>query len=594
MSHLKVGDNIIYLEGGRLQLGELTNIGDKKSRIITKYKVKRKIDNNKIITIVDQQLADSIIKEAISLAKTLDMEKIWELTNGQEITTTEIAKRLNINCDQAVIFAALNLNQVRNGGFFKLQNDKWLPVDQKTFAKIKIAVAHRQERYQLEKQFKNELAKGNLPPILQETISNYLINKIDPNNVNYRFLLRYCKKQSKSLAQLAFEFNLISNLANFHARECILEIPKEKTDTEVYNVGAIKKNVLIYNAIAIDAHGTIEVDDAFSLQRINDNTTQLNICVACPSLGISTIASEQANERMITVYIPGKKYTMFPKSVIDYYSLNSNQESYSLTLRINLDSKKQVVATDFAINKIEIKHNLSIESFHENQINYDGLDAQSLRDIEEAEEISKLLNLSKPRDVTHRGHLVRLENEKVIITNRENLAIIDDLIANQMIYYNQCAAKYLNDKGYIFVGRHNGKSSISSTNRPIDYGWFTSPLRRIIDLLNQQQLLAAIKDEKPVYTSSDLYKIIPLFEKKFQWAKKQQCKLDKYWTLKHMKQSKNNVYPGTITKQADHVMLKDVPVIAKIQGSNLAPETEVAVEITDINLFELTATGKII
>ena len=74
-----------------------------------------------------------------------------------------------------------------------------------------------------------------------------------------------------------------------------------------------------------------------------------------------------------------------------------------------------------------------------------------------------------------------------------------------MIFANASWGEWLEKKKVagIYRSQRMGKVKMTSVPGPHDgigveyYAWSTSPLRRYVDMVNQRQLIAAVRDEKP-------------------------------------------------------------------------------------------------
>src|SRR5204863_5162012 len=71
-------------------------------------------------------------------------------------------------------------------------------------------------------------------------------------------------------------------------------------------------------AFSLDELGTTEIDDAFSVTRLDSGATRVGIHIAAPALGIAPGSPLDviARERLSTAYMPGRKFTMLPDDVV--------------------------------------------------------------------------------------------------------------------------------------------------------------------------------------------------------------------------------------------------------------------------------------
>ena len=97
------------------------------------------------------------------------------------------------------------------------------------------------------------------------------------------------------------------------------------------------------------------------------------------------------------------------------------------------------------------------------------------------------------------------------------------------------------------------------------YAWCTSPLRRYVDLVNQRQLLACIREQAPPYASNDaeLFGIVSGFESAYAAYAEFQQKLERYWSLRWLEQEKLTRIGATVLK-SDVLRLDGVPFITRL------------------------------
>ncbi len=76
-------------------------------------------------------------------------------------------------------------------------------------------------------------------------------------------------------------------------------------------------------AFSIDDVTTTEIDDAFSVEHLDDGTVRVGIHIAAPGLAIKPDdeIDKIARSRMSTVYMPGDKITMLPDEVVNAFTL---------------------------------------------------------------------------------------------------------------------------------------------------------------------------------------------------------------------------------------------------------------------------------
>ncbi len=127
------------------------------------------------------------------------------------------------------------------------------------------------------------------------------------------------------------------------------------------------------------------------------------------------------------------------------------------------------------------------------------------------------------------------------------------------------------------------------------YAWCTSPLRRYVDLVNQRQLLACIREQAPPYASNDaeLFGIVSGFESAYAAYAEFQQKLERYWSLRWLEQEKQSRIGATVLKN-DVLRLDGLPFITRLPGLPELPRGQkVELDIVATDLVDLTLEARV-
>ena len=123
------------------------------------------------------------------------------------------------------------------------------------------------------------------------------------------------------------------------------------------------------------------------------------------------------------------------------------------------------------------------------------------------EECSHGLQISETLDTFD----LRYNDGRIIITQRRRGSPIDKVVSELMILVNSEWGRHLAEHGFVGIYRTQqaGKVKMSTVAAPhqglgvAQYMWSSSPLRRYVDLLNQRQIIAMLKDGEPAYPKND-------------------------------------------------------------------------------------------
>ena len=134
-------------------------------------------------------------------------------------------------------------------------------------------------------------------------------------------------------------------------------------------------------AYSIDNDSTTEIDDAFSIKQIADDTYQFGVHIAAPALAVSKDSELDlaARKRMSTIYLPGKKITMQSAALVDAFSLNAGAIKPCISLYVVADlSTGDIISEESKIESIYIKENLRLSQFDEVLLSRENLADESV------------------------------------------------------------------------------------------------------------------------------------------------------------------------------------------------------------------------
>ena len=293
------------------------------------------------------------------------------------------------------------------------------------------------------------------------------------------------------------------------------KINQKTTISDIKNEKDLKtyKNMKDTFTVAIDPKGCIDIDDALSYENIN-NEHIVGIHIADVSAWIEQLDLYRfMSKRYFTVYCPDTKYNIFPNILSDnLFSLRRNKDRLALSLLLTLDNEYNIIKTEFQKTIVNVNVATSYEKAN-NLLN------------SKHKELTKLFNISK--------HLMNKEEEEDYDTH--------NMIQNYMLYANNKVAEHLikNDKKPILRIHNEPKFQIKLEDINIDnketldflkyyqfenaiykkydtdsiyyhygldikyYTHFTSPIRRIVDVITHL-LLKEVIDNKE---SEELLKI---------------------------------------------------------------------------------------
>jgi exoribonuclease-2 len=188
--------------------------------------------------------------------------------------------------------------------------------------------------------------------------------------------------------------------------------------------------------------------------------------------------------------------------------------------------------------------------------------------------------------------------EHVEITERKRGSPIDRVVAELMILVNSRWAELLDQHEWsaIFRAQRDGKVRLSTAGAPHQglgverYIWASSPLRRYVDLINQRQLVALIRNQPPPYArnSEPLFAAMRAFELTYDIYADFQRQMERYWCLRWILQENATRLSARVLRE-NLVRLERLPLVLRVSSlPDLAGGSRVELTVGAVDLYELS------
>lgn len=314
----------------------------------------------------------------------------------------------------------------------------------------------------------NDLPKGSMK-------QNF--GSIEVMNNYYEYIL-YCKSLNVSIQK--FTKSARTKLENTSAEQVIQNISGK------YNLEYVsKKDDFVFT---LDASSSNDHDDALSY---NEKERKATIYITNVALVMDYLELWNSFTRRIsTMYLPDKRRSMLPTILNEYLlSLDETKDKICYALEIFYDEHDNIIKHQIKICKVYISKNYSHE--------------EDCHIFSEKKSYQKLISLFKAEDSK-------------------------ELVTKSMIYFNTYIAQYLSDKGmgvyrnithtlcdvsetketlklpknvYDHINKIKTNASKYSLYEDIEedtqlYLQASSPIRRLVDILNNIAILNAMKDKE--------------------------------------------------------------------------------------------------
>ncbi len=461
-----------------------------------------------------------------------------------------------------------------------------------------------------------ELKNSVLPPEFVPLLDQ-LLYKPDRNRPETKALESACAETGLSAPHLLQKCGAIRSAYDYHYRGFLHEQFPRGCDFPQIEFPPLPEGLprAEVRAFSIDDASTTEIDDAFSLQELPGIGWRVGIHIAAPGLAVlpNSPLDQIARSRLSTVYMPGNKITMLPETVVDEYTLAAGRDCPAISLYLSVTPEYEITGYESCVEAVPIAANLrldAIESLFNERTLAEGLPEFAFRD-----ELRVLWQLAcacegrrgKPSatqgvndyNFSIEGDLAAPESCRVAIEERKRGSPLDKLVSELMIVANSVWGGMLAKKGIPAIYRAQTAGKVRMTTSPLpheglgvnQYAWSTSPLRRYVDLINQWQLVACLKEEPPYFKpkSEALFAAMRDFDLTYSAYAEFQRRMERYWCLRWLRQNDMLTIDTTIRRE-NLVKLDHLPLIQRVPSvPELKPGQRVRLSIdgTDYLTLEL-------
>jgi len=568
-----------------------------------------------------------LLQQAQSEAGAIDVDFLWECAPQEEFGFEEMAREYHGHPPSAVEAAAILLRLHSAPVYFHRKGrGRFRPAPAEILKQALAAVERRRRQEEQKQQYVDMLKAGELPPAIA-ALGVRLLVKPDKNGIEYRALEQAASELHLSPLRLLLARGAIASPYRWHRDSFLAStfshgtgfpvgLPSPGPPDEDLPMAAVA-------AFSIDDSATTEIDDAFSVQFVDDRV-RVGIHIAAPATAIARgdALDQAARSRMSTIYAPGMKITMLPEPWIERFSLAVGRVLPVLSLYVDVDRDTlRPLAHETRLERIAIESNLRHDLLDE-QITESHVAAGTL-DVPHGHELVFLWHFARallagrelargrPEPTGKIDYVFVLDGEqedaRVTIRPRRRGAPLDLIVAELMILANSHWAGWLAELKRAGIYRSQslqrvggrwlpGRVRMSTVPAPHEsmgvpqYSWCTSPLRRYVDLVNQQQLVAAVRGEAPPYPTNDadLYGIVSSFDAAYNLYGEFQERMERYWCLRWLRQEKLARVGATVLKP-DLLRIDDMPLLTRVVGLPLLERGQrVELDVLAIDEVDLT------
>ena len=600
--------NIFYEESGQFKVAAIVQKNDATYQVDTQHGKRTKVKANNVFAEFDGDMA-TFLENAQAQAADIDTDLLWEVCGEEEFSAEAIAEEYYGHAPTKTELAAtLIALYAAPMYFYKKAKGVFKAAPEETLKQALAAIERKKQQDAQIDAWAEALKRGEMPSEIAADLKT-ILHAPDKQSLTYKAFTKAADALKTSAYELAKKTGGITSIPQYLQDGFEIKYFPKGTgfpDLPLPEMPDLPKADV--TAFSIDDESTTEVDDALSLTNLGNGTKRVGIHIAAPSLAVKPGDKMEKNimERLSTVYFPGGKITMLPENWIAAFSLDAGAYRPSVSIYFDVDSEFNVGAPTCKIEAVNIAENLRIQTIEPHFNAETGLDEagemmfahhQDLIWLHQfAVALQKARGKYEPDRAPQYDYSIELDEEgKVSVVRRERGSPIDTLVSEMMILANSTWAQMLHDNDLpgLFRVQPAGKVRMSTKSEPHigmgvqHYGWFTSPLRRAADYINQKQLLSLIDDTaEPLFRQSDaeLFAALRDFDTAYAAYADFQRQMEAYWSLVYLQQQGTSELTATILKE-DLVRIEGLPLVTRATGIpfDALPKSQVLLKITELD-----------
>ncbi|WP_066565995.1 ribonuclease catalytic domain-containing protein [Snodgrassella sp. CFCC 13594] len=605
--------NLFYEESGQFKVAEIVQQNEATYLVNTQHGKRAKIKANHVFLSFDGDAA-AFLEHAQALAADMDVDLLWSVCGEAEFSADDAAQEyFGAQPSQSELAATLMALYAAPMYFYKKNKGVFKAAPEDTLKQALAAIERKKQQEAQIEVWAAELMAGRLPEVVAAEAKS-ILHAPDKQSLSYKAVVKAAESQKTSVFGLMQMVGAVPPLPQYFLDGFLLKQFPKGAGWGAHpqpNIPDLPHADPTIRAFSIDDADTTEIDDALSVRVLPNGHHVIGIHIAAPSLSIEPESPMEALvfARQSTVYYPGGKITMLPEEWIGAFSLDEGGYRPAMSLYAEVDADFHVVATESKLEAVYVDANLRIQNIetafqpvadtrrndefaHQEAMNW-------LYDFAIAQQKARgKYDPTRPKQFDYGIDLGA--NDEVHISVRERGAPIDTLVSETMILANSTWAQMLNDAEVpgLFRVQPAGKVRMSTQSEPHiglglqHYAWFTSPLRRAADYINQKQLISLIlPDVSPRFLPKDsmLFAALRDFEATYGAYADFQRHMEAYWSLVYIQQNQMSELNALLLKD-DLVRIEGLPLVGRASGIPIdaQPKSRIKLAVTGVDLNQVS------
>jgi exoribonuclease-2 len=622
--------HVLFEEDGDLKAGTVRLATDASFQVDSTSGKRIKVKAAAVLLRFEQPRADELLALARADAAGMDVDFLWQCAPQEEFGFEQLAREYSGRAPTAVEAAAILMRLQSAPVYFQRKGrGRFRPATPDVLRAALAAVERRRLQDELRDRMVDELVQGVLPGAIAAQGVQLLL-AADRNTGEFKALEQAAHRLQISPLRLMLARGAIASPWHWHLAAFLARaFPRGVGFAADLPAPAGLEPALplaVAPVFSIDDSATTEIDDAFSVRwnhggaGASGAALTVGIHIAAPALAVvpGHPLDAVARARMSTVYAPGLKYTMLPDPWIEAFSLAQGRTAPVLSLYLELDPHTfAVLGTRTVLESVQVAANLRYDLI-EADCSQERMAAGDLQGPYAAELLTlwRLAGVLRAEREKARGRPEAAGREEVSIQldgagdsarvrlyARRRDTPLDRIVAELMIHANSHWGAWLETLGRVGIYRSQalGRVRMSTTPAPHEglgvsrYAWCTSPLRRYVDLLNQRQLIAAVRGDVAPHRrgDADLFSVVSAFDAAYTMYAEFQQAMERYWSLRWLQQEGVHRIEATVVR-GDIVRLQGLPMTVRIAAAASHERGQrLELEIVSIDLVELAPDVRI-
>ena len=598
---------VLFEEDGAFRVGTILAESGTSFQVEAAHGKRSKIKAAAVLLQFAGQPLAAFMPQALKLAEEMDAQFLWEVSGSGEFGFDALATEYYGRAPTPVEAAAVALKLHASPMFFYKRGKGRFQAAPEENLRAALAGLEKKRRQQEQVDaWASELVAGHVPEALATKLDTLLF-KPDKMSLEWRALDRAANAAGLSPPKLLARAGALAGPEEYFLRRFAFEFFPQGTAFApcegLAPPGELEEGPA--GVFSIDDQETTEIDDAFSVERLEGGRLRIGVHIAAPALffGRAHALEAVARERLSTVYFPGGKITMLPEEALVQATLAAGKRVPAASLYLIVDGATlDVLQSESRFDWIAIESNLRIGEL-DRRLNAEAIAAGHVEGAHGDDLLTlwrlarhlKALRGAGDEKPERPDYTIRVAEGRVSIEPRARGTPVDTLVAELMIHVNATWGKALADRGIaaLYRNQKGGKTRMEVEPAAHEwlgvthYAWSSSPLRRYCDLANQRQLIALLRAEPPAYSREELAQAARDFEAAYDAYAEHQRLLERYWTLKYLLQEGIETAQAGVIRE-ELVRIDGLPLVCRTIGlpPGTAPGERVRVTFGEVDLWE--------